>query len=193
MDMKTGTLYRCANWTSREAFVFGIYAVENAGDKTICKRRRMKELKDYRKNLIEKLVNTARDFRTASLSVKDPYQPLEDGGWNVHQTAVHTCDVDRLVYSLRARRTIEEDNPEFQNFDGDTYMAEHYNANEPLGELLNGFVENVESLAELLRSLPDAAWSRKSRHATLGSGFTLQTWVERSLAHMEEHLEFVKR
>ena len=153
----------------------------------------MKELKDYRRNLIEKLVNTARDFRSASLAVKDPYMPLEDGGWNIHQAAAHTRDVDRLVYSLRARRTIEEDNPEFQNFDGDAYMAEHYNANEPLSEILNGFVENVESLAEQLRSLPDEAWSRKSRHATLGSGFTLQTWVERSFAHMEEHLESVRK
>ena len=153
----------------------------------------MKELKDYRRNLIEKLVNTARDFRSASLAVKDPYMPLEDGGWNIHQAAAHTRDVNKLVYSLRARRTIEEDNPEFQNFDGDIYMADHYNADEPLSEILVGFVENVESLAELLRSLPDEAWSRKSRHATLGSGFTLQTWVERSFAHIEEHLESVRK
>ncbi|MCI0549986.1 MAG: DinB family protein [Anaerolineae bacterium] len=152
----------------------------------------MKELKDYRESLVEKLVNTARDFRAVSLAVKDPFMPLEEGGWNVHQVAVHTRDVDKLVYGLRARRTAEEDNPEFQNFDGDTYMAEHYNAGESLSEMLNGFVENIESLAEMLRASPDEAWSRESRHATLGSGFTLQTWVERSLAHMEEHLESVK-
>ena len=153
----------------------------------------MKELKDYRKSLIEKLVNTARDFRAASLAVKDPYIPLEEGGWNVHQVAVHTRDVDHLVYGLRARRTVGEDNPEFQNFDGDAYMAGHYNAGESLSEMLNGFVENVESLGEMLQTLPDEAWSRQSRHVTLGSGFTLQTWVERSLAHIEEHLEAVKK
>lgn len=153
----------------------------------------MKELKDYRNNLMEQLVNTAREFRTASLAVKDPYMPLEEGGWKIHQVAVHTRDVDKLVYGLRARRTIEEDNPEFQNFDGDAYMAEHYNPSEPLSEMLDGFVENVESLTEMLRTLPDEAWSRQSRHVTLGSGFTLQTWVERSLAHIEEHLKSVKR
>lgn len=153
----------------------------------------MKELKYYRKSLIEKLVSTARDFRTASLAVKDPFTPLEEGGWNVHQVAAHTRDVDKLVYGLRARRTINEDNPEFQNFDGDAYMAEHYNANESLSEMLNGFVENVESLGETLRTLPDEAWSRKSRHATLGSGFTLQIWVERGLAHILEHVETVSK
>ena len=153
----------------------------------------MKELKDYRKSLIEKLANTARDFRDASLAAEDPFKPLEEGGWNIHQMAVHTRDVDKLVYGLRARRTVEENNPEFQNFDGEAYMANYYDAGEPLSEILNGFVENVESLTEMLRTLPDEAWARQSRHATLGSGFTLQTWVERSLAHIEEHIQSVKK
>lgn len=152
----------------------------------------MKELAEYRAKLIDKLAAAAKDFRAACLAVKDLYAPLEEGGWNVHQLAAHTRDVDKLVYGLRARRTALEDNPEFQNFDGEAYMAEHYDANEPLDELLNGFVENVESLAETLRSLPTEAWSRESRHAMLGSDFTLQTWVERDLAHIQEHLETVK-
>ena len=153
----------------------------------------MKELTEYRRNLIENLANAAKDFRTASLAVKDLYAPLEEGGWNVHQIAAHTRDVDQLVYGLRARRTAGEDNPAFPNFDGDAYMAEHYNADEPLDKLLNGFLESVESLAGMLRALPVEAWSRESSHATLGSGITLQTWVERSLAHIQEHLETVKK
>ena len=153
----------------------------------------MKELSDYRRNLIEKLVNAARDFRAACLAVTDPYAPLGAGQWNIHQVAVHTRDIDKLVYGLRARRTAEGENPEFRSFDGDEYMAEHYNANEPLDGILNGLVENVESLTKMLQALPDAAWARESRHATLGSGFTLQTWVERGLAHIEEHAEIMKR
>jgi len=153
----------------------------------------MKELTEYRRNLIEKLVNAARDFRAACLATTDPYAPLGAGEWNVHQVAVHTRDIDKLVYGLRARRTAEEENPVFQNFDGNKYMAEHYYVDESLDGLLNGFVENVESLTKMLRALPDEAWARESRHATLGSGFTLQTWVERSLAHIEEHVETVKK
>jgi hypothetical protein len=151
----------------------------------------MKELSENSTNLIDKL--SAKDFRAACLAVKDPYTPLEEGGWNVHQVAVHTRDVDKLVYGLRAQRTALENNPEFQNFDGDTYMAEHYAASERLDELLDGFVVSVQYLAENLRALPLEAWSRESRHATLGSGFTLQTWVERDLAHIQEHLETVKK
>lgn len=153
----------------------------------------MNELTEYRANLIDKLAAAAKDFRAACLAARDPYVPLEEGGWHVHQIAVHTRDVDKLVYGLRARRTALEDNPEFQNFDGEAYMAEHYDADEPLDELLDGFVESVESLEENLRSLPAEVWSRESRHVTLGSGFTTQAWVERDLAHIQEHLESVQK
>ncbi|NWG34646.1 MAG: DinB family protein [Chloroflexi bacterium] len=152
----------------------------------------MKELSEYRARLIERLVSAAREFRTACLAVRDPFAPLE-GGWNVHQIATHTRDVHELVYGMRARRTAEEDNPEFQNFDGDTYMAEHYERDRPLQELLEGFVTSVEALAGRLADLPEEAWSRESRHAAFGSGFTLQTWVERGLAHIEEHLKTIKQ
>ena len=151
-----------------------------------------KELNAYRQQLIDRLAETANHFREACLDVKDAYMPLEAGGWNVHQLAVHTRDVHTLVYGARALRTAEEDNPEFANFDGDSYMAEHYDKNEPLVELLDRFVEDMEGVARLLRQLPAEAWSRLSRHAIMGNGFTMQTWVERDLAHIEEHIETVR-
>jgi DinB superfamily len=153
----------------------------------------VKELNEYRVKLINRLIDAANHFRAICLAVKDPYAALEDGGWNVHQVAVHTRDVDKLVYGLRARRTAVEDNPEFPNFDGDAYMMEHYEPAESLNELLDTFVDNVGSLTDILRQLPVEAWSRESRHATMGGGFTLQTWVERDLAHIAEHLATVKK
>jgi len=153
----------------------------------------MKELKEYRSSLINKLVASAREFQAACLSVKDPFAPLSEDSWNVHQVAAHTRDVNQLVYGMRVQRTAREDNPEFENFDGDAYTREHYSADESLSAILDGFVQSVETLAGLLRGLPPEAWSRVSRHAKLGSGFTLQTWVERALAHIEEHLETVKQ
>ena len=153
----------------------------------------MKEITEYRTRLVNKLVTSAEAFQEACLAVKDPFLPLEEGGWNVHQLAVHTRDADQLVYGLRARRTIEEDNPEFPNFDGDEYMRQHYRASESLPELLDDFVMNIKSLADVLRTLSPEAWSRVSRHEKLGSGLALQLWVERGLAHIEEHSETVKK
>ena len=88
----------------------------------------MNELQEYRKELIDNLEESARKFRDVCLGVKNPYSPIETGAWNVHQLAAHTRDVDVLVYGMRARRTLQEDNPQFENFDGDAYMAEHYDA-----------------------------------------------------------------
>ena len=151
----------------------------------------MKELLEYRKSLIDRLVTVANQFRSECLAARDAFAPIE-GGWNTHQIAAHTRDIDQLVYGARVRKTAAEDNPEFPSFNGEAYMAEHYSASEPLKEIVDGLVEHVEDLARTLRDLPAEAWSRESRHATLGHGLTLQTWVERGFAHIEEHLRTIK-
>lgn len=152
----------------------------------------MKELNEYRSQLLNRLIAVAHEFRAACLAVPDPFRASDAGGWNVHQLAAHTRDVDRLVYGARARKTMEADDPAFVNFDGDAYANEHYSPAEPLQDILDGLVHSLEQLADLLRALPPEAWSRTSRHEKLGGGLTLQLWVERGLAHIEEHLETVK-
>jgi len=152
----------------------------------------MKELLEYRKQLVARLVTASEEFRDACLAVNDLHTPLE-GGWNVHQIAAHTRDVDKLIYGSRVQRTAGEENPEFTSFNSDIHMSEHYDVNEPLEEILDDIVINVKALSEMLTALPVETWSRASRHTTLGGSLTLQTWVERGLAHIEEHLETVKR
>ena len=152
----------------------------------------MKELAEYRMRLQQRLEDAASEFRAECLKTGDPSAPSGADGWTVHQVAVHTRDVDTLVYGLRARRTALEENPEFQIFDGEAHMAATYNPDEPLQEVLDALVENVRALVQWLRTLPVEVWSRVSRHTTLGSGLTLQTWVEKDLGHIEEHLEALK-
>ena len=153
----------------------------------------MRELAEYRLYLMKRLQDAANEFRAECLKVSDPQASLDADGWTVHQIAVHTRDVDELVYGLRARRTVMEQNPEFPNFDGETYMSANYRASDPLDKVLSRLVQNVQSLVEWLQSLPPEAWSRVSRHMTLGSDLTLQSWVEKDLAHIEEHLKTVRR
>jgi hypothetical protein len=153
----------------------------------------MKEIRQYRAKLLHELVASAREFRKACLAVQNPFIQLEQDGWSVHQIAAHVRDVDRLAYGLRARRTAQEENPEFENFDGEAYARQHYSRDESLAQMLDGFVQSVESLADLLRDLSPDSWSRLSRHEKLGASLTLQLWVERSLAHIKEHLGTVKR
>ena len=153
----------------------------------------MNQLLEYRAKLLEQLETAAEEFRAACLAVSDPFKAVDEGGWNTHQLAVHTRDVERLVYGLRTRRTAEEENPVFQNFDGDAWMAANYNVGEPLASILDELAASVKQTVTLLRELPPEGWGRESGHKIYGGGFTLQTWVERSLAHIREHLETVKK
>ena len=143
--------------------------------------------------MIEEFVVAADAFRMACLAVSDPFKATDEGGWNTHQLAAHTRDVDKVVYGMRVRRTVEEDNPEFPNFDADEWVAANYNADEPLASILDELSASVQETAAMLTKLPAEAWSRESSHVSYGGVFTLQTWVERGLAHIEEHLETVRK
>ena len=109
----------------------------------------------------EKMLAAAKTFRAACLAVADDKAPLEACGWNVHQLASHTRDVEIYVYGARMRRTVEEENPEFQDFDAEAWMAEHYDPNEPFGELLDKFMTSVQEAVDWLHTLPTEAWARK--------------------------------
>ncbi len=148
----------------------------------------MKELIEYRVKMIARLSEAAHEFCAACEAVHDPFEKIA-GGWNLHQIAWHTRDVEKLVYGGRIDRTLHEDNPQFKNFDADEWMAAHYNPQESLSAILEDFIKDVDALCQTLRDLPQGAWSRESRHEALGGELTLQLWVERSLAHVEEHLK----
>jgi DinB superfamily len=152
----------------------------------------MKELLEYRVKLIDRLREAAQEFCLACEAIADPFTKVE-GEWTLHQIASHTRDVEKLVYGERILKTLHEKNPGFKSFDGDEWMAEHYKRDEPITEILNEFLRNCNNLCETLRGLPQEAWSRESRHETIGGELTLQLWVERSLAHIEEHLQTLKK
>lgn len=153
----------------------------------------MIQLLEYRSKLIDRLKAATAEFCQVCLAIEDPFKVVDGGAWNTHQLATHTRDVDKLVYGLRTRRTATEDNPEFQDFDGEAWMAAHYNADESLASILDELSASVKETASMLRSLPPEAWGRESSHEIYGGGFTLQTWVERGLAHIREHLETLKQ
>jgi hypothetical protein len=145
----------------------------------------------YRAKLLEKILRDSAAFCAACRLSGNPLNPVDEGGWSVHQIAAHVRDVEAQVYGARVRRTVAEDRPTFANFDADGWAASQYSAGEPLEKILGEFEASMRALAGWLQNLPVAAWSRLGRHEIYGE-FTMQTWVERSLAHVTEHLETVK-
>jgi hypothetical protein len=152
----------------------------------------MKELIEYREKLLARLREATVEFCDACRSFADPFAIVE-GEWTVHQVAFHMRDNDREVYGLRIRRTLNEDNPEFKNFDPEGWMAAHYNRAEPLEKIVSEFSASMNEVCDLLSTMPQESWSRLSRHEALGKELTLQLWAERGLAHLEEHLKVLKK
>lgn len=148
----------------------------------------MSELREYRQQMIERYQQVSDEFSAACRQITAVYQPVPGSDWNLHQIAIHVVVVQSQVYGARARRTVQEQEPLFQSFDADTWMAEHYDPHTPIGQMLTEFDSEISAFVSWMQELPTEAWSRESSHETLGSGFTTQTWVERGLAHIEEHL-----
>ena len=151
----------------------------------------MKELLEYREKLIARIEEAAQEFHAACEAFSDPFTKV-DGDWTVHQITSHTRDVDKMVYGERIRRTLNEASPTFKSFDADEWMAANYDKDEPLSKIVNNFLENVQDLCKTLQAVPREAWSRESRHETMGGELTMQLWAERNLAHIEEHLLTLK-
>jgi hypothetical protein len=150
------------------------------------------ELYEYRTRLLDRVAASAGEFSAACRAAKDPFASLPSGEWNTHQLAAHVRDVDKLVYADRIRRTVEEEQPVFRNFDADAWVEENYRSEEPLEQILAEFQANISAWETWVRTLPNTAWSRTSRHEVYGP-FAMQAWVERGLAHIEEHLAALRQ
>jgi len=147
----------------------------------------MEELLEYRQRMLNKLAQAGKQVERIVSKAKDPSQPLEPGGWNIHQVVTHLRDVNKQVYLPRLHHIVDEEDPLFENFDGEAWMAQHYQPREPILELSSEFGNQCESTAIWLGSLPNENWNRPGKHPTIGV-HSLQWWVERFLAHITEHL-----
>jgi hypothetical protein len=147
----------------------------------------MEELIEYRPRMLAKLTEAGSQVETVVRNTRDVYQPLEKDGWNTHQVIAHMRDVNQQVYLPRLRRIVAEDDPVFENFDGEAWMASHYQPQEPILEMTAAFAGQCRSSAVWLAGLPLEAWNRPGSHPLIGK-HTLQWWTERTLAHISEHL-----
>ncbi len=152
----------------------------------------MKELTEYREKLLARLRDAAAEFGEECAAIQDPFETLESP-WTAHRVAFFLRGVLRDVYGIRARRTWEEDNPLFENFDSDSWIVQTYNRDESLEKILGEFSASVNHLCGFLNAMPTEGWSRLSRHAALGKALTLQIWVERGLAHIESSIKKIRR
>ncbi len=139
--------------------------------------------------LFSGLRNAAREIPKILAEIPDAIEgePLAPGEWSPHQIITHVCDVNELVYFPRLQRIIEETNPQFEEFDGDAWMAAHYDADVPMPDLVRRFSEQADEIADWLEDLSDEDWQRPGTHPSLGT-HPLAWWADRMVAHTTEHM-----
>lgn len=151
-------------------------------------------LDDYRRRLIDRYRTQAEGLRSmmSRFSGESLHQPLEPGGWSAHQVLVHVRDAEARAFSPRVVAMVEQDDPEFADFDGEGWMAAHYTPAEPVPEILEE-IRHVRELAlQKIEPLNPGGWNRTGRHPARGRK-TIQWWVEYAVAHTDEHLEQLGR
>jgi hypothetical protein len=142
-----------------------------------------------REYLFSGLRNAPREVQHILGEIPDFYEvkPRQDGSWNSHQILAHLRDVNREVYLPRLEQIAASSNPLFQEFDGERWMAEHYDPAEPMAALVREFKQQSKQTADWLESLPDETWERPGTHVSLGT-HSFQWWADRMVAHIGEHL-----
>lgn len=112
-------------------------------------------------------------------------RPAADS-WNVHEIAFHTRGIAVLVYLVRLRRILTEENPELVLFDEERWMAEQYDPAMPLARILDELDQAHRDMAALLAQCSQADWERTGRHAEYGPR-TATWWARQAIAHAWEH------
>lgn len=150
----------------------------------------MEELWAYRGRLLERHAAQVAALQSVldGIPARRLRLSLPGGGWSAHQLAVHVRDVEIQAYVARVHRILAEEDPRLADFDAEAFMAEHYSSAEPAAQIVQDVVLARQGVRRVLAFDDARAWSRTGRHPALGA-CTLQAWVERAVAHLDEHLE----
>lgn len=112
------------------------------------------------------------------------------GTWSIQQIVLHTTDSD-LIASDRMKRIIAEKNPLLLAYDESAFAQNvGYEHLDPF-MAAKIFELNRGLTAEILRHVPEEAWSRTGIHNQRGK-VTLRELVESYVGHLEHHLKFVR-
>lgn len=138
--------------------------------------------------ILERIQSSADAVRRATDGVPPARftRPPRDGEWSAQETLTHVRDVVVHVQGLRIRRLLYEDAPLFADFDEESHRRASLARGETSGDLRDTIVAEHEQIARLLRTLPDADWSREGRHPTLGV-MSIELLARRLGEHTEEH------
>lgn len=148
----------------------------------------MSELAD----LLERFRRGAELVAMATTGAAGPeldYRPADDK-WSVRMIVCHLADVE-VVSAMRLRQVIAEENPHLQGFNGEAW-ADHLDyGKRKISQALETFRRMRGENYELLKDLPESAFSRAGMHTEIGR-VTLLDLLKLNAEHAESHVKQVQ-
>lgn len=110
--------------------------------------------------------------------------------WSLQQLIVHLMDTDQVA-SYRIKRIVAEERPVVDCYDENALVASLHPEALDASHVCEAFRLNRLCVAEMLRSLPDAAFSRVALHPEIGE-ITLGELLRLYIHHVDHHMRFAE-
>lgn len=113
------------------------------------------------------------------------------GKWSAHEVVCHAADAETNA-AARIRFLLGEEKPVIMGYDQARWARELDYHSAPLEPAL-AVVEAVRAhTAQLIRRLPETAWSAVGSHSESGE-YTAETWLSIYSEHLEKHSRQIDR
>ena len=122
---------------------------------------------------------------TGAAGAELDFKPAPDK-WCVRQIVCHLADAEQ-VGAMRFRQTIAEDNPTVGWYDEHAWAEKLDYGRRKLSQAVETFRRSRAENYELIRELPEAAWSRPYVHSQYGPN-TLLGLLKTYTEHAENHV-----
>ena len=117
------------------------------------------------------------------------FKPAPDK-WCIRQIVCHLADTE-AVYVMRLRQVLAEDNPVLQSFNGDAWAEKLDYSRRKISQALETLRKLRGDNYELLKGMPEEAFSRPCTHTEAGH-WTLRQLVENGALHLEDHVNQIQ-
>jgi uncharacterized damage-inducible protein DinB len=128
---------------------------------------------------------------TAHRSVKDLNHSPQRGEWSAAQVVAHMADAE-MIYSVRVRMMLTDDNPRLVGYDQDAWAARLSMSDRDVAGSLERFRILRDANLRLYESLESDEWARMGTHEETGL-VTIKSTVETLIGHDRTHLDQIRR
>ncbi len=128
---------------------------------------------------------------TANRAPREVAHSPQRGEWSASEVAAHLADAE-MVYSVRVRMMLTDDNPDLTGFDEKAWTARLSMCDVGVAASVERFRILRDANLRLYESLEPEEWARTGRHVERGL-VTIASTVESLIGHDRQHLDQIRK